>query len=544
MPRKNLIEVKIMSEENKELDNVIEEPVVETVTSEEFAASEDGGSPAPKKKFKMTKKQIIITSVLSAFLIVIIVLLSLFLPFLLAKPDQPAFSNSEVAGFSRSATYVAIDTYPEDGSATSTSKSIDLKKVFPYEEYKDATFTLKSGKGATITDNVLTANTAGVIRVEIAYGEDKTLNIEINIVEGCNVFSFAQLEKTIFEKKNVVLQSNIAVPKIEEWTTDLKKKETLLIESNVYGNAYKIDATAFTTDTNASMLDGEGDDKGKQFRNEFKADEYLFTVDAANVQFINIHMVGKTLKEGDYALNDYCDAGELIVFPSNADKEIGGAVKYCVLERAHRIIHAMGGKVSVENNLLREASDSCVSIETNSVTKVEITLKDNVMINPQVAGVINYCLDASKTQIYPTINIEGILDIYNWKNETTASLMPITEGLTLANIVNGAIQSGLGSNEYDKLVVNADGHKWVHIGFIILSTGGAKNYPIINGLGADKINFVKRELPFPSIVSGILGGILKTRDMYGYENGNVMAPISSSEIEINADMFKKIGFPA
>lgn len=528
-----------MSEENKELDNILE-PVVETVTSEEFAASEESGAPAPKKKFKMSKKQIIITSVVAALLIVVIVVLSIFLPFLLGKADSPAFSNSEVEGFSRSATYVAINTYPEDGSIDTTSKTIDLKKVFPYDEYKDATFTLKSGTGATVADNKLTANSAGVVRIEMAYGEEQKLLIDVNIVDGCNVYTFAQLEKAIFEKKNVVLQSNIAVPALDKWTK-FKEKETLMVESNIYGNAYKIDATEFTTDTNASMLDGEEGNKGELFKKEFTADEQLFTVNAANVEFVNIHMVGKVLREGDYALNDYCDAGELINFPANADKEIGGAVKYCVLENAHRIIHVQGGNVSIENNVLREASDSCISIATNSISQVNVTIKDNQLINPQVAGIINYCLDTSNNLKYPVINIEGIFDVYNWKNEQTAALMPITER-DFADPVNKAIQDGLGSKAYDHMVINADGHKWVHIGIIVLSTGSIGNKPTINGV--DKISYIKRQLPFPGILKPILGLILKTYDMYGYANGDSMPPQRADAIKINADMFKKIGFPA
>ncbi len=433
----------------------------------------------------------------------------------------PVQSN-EIEGFVRTKSYIGTRMYENN----QVKNQIDLKKIFSHSDYQSATFSLVSGQDiAKISDNIITlGDNTGEIVIKASFGA-KTEDYTYTVVDGINVFNFDDMELAIAQKLPVVLQANIDVTHPSQWknaSDDMKLYETLLMYKSLYGNAYQIDGTQFSTDQTLDPWDA------------------LFTVKGKDVQFINVHIIGFRVEkpEGEtVVLDDYADGGIIIKFEGESKEDYpSGSIIDCVLEKAHKIIMIHAADVYMQGNIIREAGDTCISVQTSNVRTSNITLKNNILISPQIAGIVFWMWEkqAMLEENYVTLNIEGVLDIYNWKNETTAALMPVTEGF--AGVINPIIQSTLAGSEFDDQLIMQGGHKWIHVGIVVISTGKSKNLPKINGI--DNLNFDKRQFPLPGAVKPIVGMILKTTDMYGYTTTKNLPPTAPTSV--TSAMFEKI----
>lgn len=112
------------------------------------------------------------------------------------------------------------------------------------------------------------------------------------------------------------------------------------------------------------------------------------------------------------------------------------------------------------------------------------------------------------------MNIDGFLDIYNWKDTKTVKLVPNTESVaTLVNkMVKGEIRRLTNDPEAVKqYMVQQDGEYYVHLGIIRLATGAfSENKTIING--AESIDYKLRGFPIPEFAKIIA----KTCDLVSY----------------------------
>lgn len=510
--------------------------VTDTVTSEEFDAENQPVVPK-KKKFKMKKWQIAVAAVSAVLLIVIIVALSLILPLLIYKP-VPNVQTSEINGYYRVENFIATTSYIGDGTAEKGT-SIKQADLFP-----DATsIVLKGNSNALeISGTDFIAKQAGKATVTVTPKVGDALDYEITVVEGVNVYNYAQLKAASQDEsvKNIVLQSNI------EFDTKSNGGDTIVLKANLYGNTHKVDGTNYTKDY-------EKFDSGN-FDNKWTSD-VMFEVAADNIQINAVHALGKDLKKNEgetWEHNEYADGGDIVDIYGHH----GILIKNCVFEKAFKCVWLKESTVTIEGTLLREVADGCISMETTNDVANKLTLNNNIVISPQVAAIIIYNL-GNKTPVPAELTINGFFDVYNWKNKDTAALMPITEK-ELASAVNNLIGNELDKPKYQPMMVaDAKGDYWLHIAIVVLSSGGGGiNEPKINGVTmtggkneefiknvSGKDGYVKRQLPFGSFGAVLSVAGIKTANMIGYQvmpETKELQAKNPNTVEINKDMFDKM----
>lgn len=535
------------SEEATEVVTENTDAPLETVTSEEFD-EENQPVVAQKKKFKMKPWQIALTAVGAVLLIVIIVLLSIFVPLLIRKPVLNP-QSSEITGYYRVDTYIGTTSYLGKDT-TEKGKTIELGDLF-----KDATaMNIKDTNIISISGTTITVNAVGTAKVDVTIDGETFQDQSIIVVDGVNVFDYAQLKAVSADEnvKNIVLQSDI------DYTTKAQGGGTIKLKANLYGNTHKVDGTNYTKDYEKF--------NANSYKNSWTSD-VMFEVAANDIEINGVHARAKDLKKGEdengnpetWQHDEYSDGGDIIDI---YDKD-GIVIKNCVLEKAFKCVWIKESSVTIEGTLMREVGDGCISLETTEKKANKLTLKNNTIISPQVAGVIIYNL-GNLNPIPAEITIEGFFDVYNWKNNATAKLMPITEGI-LATIVNNLIGTELKKSDYHSMMVeDTDGDYWLHIAIVVLSSGIDKLEPSHIGLNEPKINgtimksgntketitgvsgndnYVKRELPFGAFADALNGFGIRTANMIGYEimpTVKNMQPVNPNLVEINKDMFDKM----
>lgn len=517
-------------------DDATDVVVTDTVTSEEFDAENQPVVPK-KKKFKMKPWQIAVTAVAAVLLIIIIVLLSIVLPLFIYKP-VPNVQTSEINGYYRVENFIATTSYIGDGTAEKGT-SIKQADLFP-----DATsIVLKGNSNALeISGTDFIAKQAGKATVTVTPKVGDALDYEITVVEGVNVYNYAQLKVASQDEsvKNIVLQSNI------EFDTKANGGDTIVLKANLYGNTHKVDGTNYTKDY-------EKFDSGN-FDNKWTSD-VMFEVAADNIQINAVHALGKDLKKNEgetWEHNEYADGGDIVDIYGHH----GILIKNCVFEKAFKCVWLKESTVTIEGTLLREVADGCISMETTNEVANKLTLNNNIVISPQVAAIIIYNL-GNKTPVPAELTINGFFDVYNWKNKDTAALMPITEK-ELASAVNNLIGNELDKPKYQPMMVaDAKGDYWLHIAIVVLSSGGGGiNEPKINGVTmtggkneefiknvSGKDGYVKRQLPFGSFGAVLSVAGIKTANMIGYQvmpETKELQAKNPNTVEINKDMFDKM----
>lgn len=535
------------SEEATEVVTENTDAPLETVTSEEFD-EENQPVVAQKKKFKMKPWQIALTAVGAVLLIVIIVALSILLPLIIRKPVLNP-QSSEITGYYRVDTYIGTTSYLGKDT-TEKGKTIELGDLF-----KDATaMDPKDTNIISISGTTITVNAVGTAKVDVTIDGEIFKDQSIIVVDGVNVFDYAQLKAVSADEsvKNIILQSDI------DFTTKAQGGGTIELKANLYGNTHKVDGTNYTKDYEKF--------NANNYKNSWTSD-VMFEVAANDIEINGVHARGKDLKKGEdengnpetWQHDEYSDGGDIIDI---YDKD-GIVIKNCVLEKAFKCVWIKESSVTIEGTLMREVGDGCISLETTEKKANKLTLKNNTIISPQVAGVIIYNL-GNLNPIPADITIEGFFDVYNWKNNATAKLMPITEGI-LATIVNNLIGTELKKSDYHSMMVeDTDGDYWLHIAIVVLSSGINKDEPSHIGLNEPKINgtvmksgntketitgvsgndnYVKRELPFGTFAEALNGFGIRTANMIGYEimpTVKNMQPVNPNLVEINKDMFDKM----
>lgn len=511
--------------------------VTDTVTSEEFDAENQPDVPK-KKKFKMKKWQIAVAAVSAVLLIVIIVALSLILPLLIYKPVNNT-QTSEINGFARVENFIATTSYIGDGT---TDKGTGIKQA---DLFPNATsIVLKGNSNALeISGTDFIAKQAGKATVTVTPKEGDALDYEITVVEGVNVYNYAQLKAASLDEsvQNIVLQSDIS------FDTKSNGGDTIVLKANLYGNTHKVDGTNYTKDYD--KFDAE------KFPDGCTSDT-MFEVAADNIQINAVHALGKDLKKAEgetWQHNEYADGGDIVDIYGHH----GILIKNCVFEKAFKCVWMKESTVTFEGTLLREVADGCISMETTNDVANKLTLKNNVVISPQVAAIIIYNIGNNKPKP-AELTFDGFFDVYNWKNKDTAALMPITEG-ALASLVNGLIGDNLDKPNYKKMMVeDAKGDYWLHLAIAILASGKgvAINEPTINGKvmsngkteeeiknisGTD--SYIKRQLPFGAFAGALSAFGIKTANMIGYETMPKTKELQAknpNEVEVNKEMFDKM----
>lgn len=510
--------------------------ILETVTSEEFD-EENQPIVAQKKKFKMKPWQIALTAVGAVLLIVIIVALSILLP-LIIRTAVLNPQSSAINGYYRVDTYIGTTSYL-GADTTEKGNTVELGDLF-----KDATaMTITEGANViSISGTTITVNAIGEAKVDVTIDGKPFKDQSIIVVDGVNVFDYAQLKAVAADVsvKNIILQADIDFP------TKSQGGASIELKANLYGNTHKVDGTDYTKDYETFKATG--------YKWEWSQD-IIFDVKANNVEINGVHVRGKDLRKeagAEWQHDEYVDGGFLI----HIEQLENIVIKNCVLEKAFKCVWMKESIVTIEGTLLREVGDGCISMETTNDKANKLTLKNNVIISPQVAGVIIYNL-GNATPVPAEITIDGFFDVYNWKNTATAKLMPITEGF-VATLVNNLIGQNLNNEKYTKMMVeDTDGNPWLHIAIVVLSSNhGGVNEPMINGVKistsakeegipnvSGKDAYVKRQLPFGDFDDLVKKVGIKTGNMIGYlelPTVKELQPMDPSSVKINEAMFDKL----
>lgn len=338
--------------------------------------------------------------------------------------------------------------------------------------------------------------TSGEFDIKFTQNDKKTTLTVVIVEGGYNIYErdgFVQAFGNDIQNNNIILQSNI----------DTATSETLVIEENmtVNGNGFILDATSISG----------------------KAQNTVFQVRGNVVANINnIHIIGENIQntetdKKDITLDEF--EGNGAIFDSHGDGTAYPTlnIDHCLVENGHKLAWISSSKVTITNSIFRNASDAIIAVQTTTRKGAELNMTNNILSNSVVAGVLFCGWDdvSANAELYRcTMNIDGFLDIYNWKDTNTTKLVPNTEGY--ANLVNNMVGAQIKSlikdeNAVKKYMVVEDNQHYIQIGIIRLATGNfAKNETVINGM--DKIGFELRDFPIPEFAKIIA----KSCDLISY----------------------------
>lgn len=514
-----------------EIDNTTEsQKVVAQATTEEISVNpnssevvkSDNKAKGKKAKQPMSKKKKIIVITAVAAVSAIILGLFIWLMVILFGPGRTQDLNS-----------IPLRVDMGNDYYIGTEGQIDYSKIFKdgsdfslSEDKKTLTFKLN---GKSVEKNVITIDGA------------------------VNVNTFDELVENINAGKKVVIQNaSLKAPKLEGKTED--EVPTMTVKNDVYGNGAFINVNELigtrvkTPDKNggklAALTDGTDYSKSKYFTG-YSAFTIAPREDNKQVIFQDVHVSGNDMnteeggnlagidkdKMSERGVKLFSGYGSTIYICGDENAKANALVKHCVFENAGKVVHISNSIVDMEGCIVRNASDTAVSIETAANKASTINMKNNVIANSLTGAILFYCMDTSITKdneaaSWNTLNIDGFLDIYNWKNENNLSFLPETEDPLLANIANAIAGDEIPNEKYDVLKAQEGGEKYIHFAIIKIRTG-SKDMPVkYNGSkvnGCEKIGYSDSKangqtngFPIPPIASKIMYDI----DVWGYYNND------------------------
>ena len=365
----------------------------------------------------------------------------------------------------------------------------DLSDVLPGSGY------VAYGNMATITGSLITLS--GVGRFTLRYtpsGSTGTTDVTVNVINGQNAGDWSELVSAINAGKNVALYRDITAP--------VGADTVAITNSVIYGNAKEIVVN--------NIVKGDIDNRGKN----------AFDVSGnGKAYFYDTIISGYKSEESEISdLTQFDGYGQLInVFNNDNNLRPDVLVKHCILQNGQKMMYVKGANVVVEGSVFRNGSDALLAIETGSVKGANVTVKNSVFANSVICGII-LCgwTAASNNDSYCTLNLEGFVDIYNWKSRDTAKLMPATEG-PYVGLVNNLVQGELHKEKYNSYFSKgSDGNDYVHFGIVVLATDKlSENKSKVNG--AEGVGLVKKSFPLP----GAAALIAHTCLLYGIDPNNI-----------------------
>lgn len=416
-------------------------------------------------------------------------------------------------------TMVNLDVYMENdyylGTETKGSDKFDLSSVFT-----GATNFAYDGDEITLSGT--TATVVGEGEGKLTFTQDgATVEKNLFVVEGRNVSTEDELRQALnVDKKNVVLQADIK-------TT---KKESFMTYGKVYGNGHVVDSTDTSVPGGADVFTAQGPDMSLWIQ--------------------DLRIIGVRKEEGaEIILEDFASRGALISIVSDKVGASGdylpSYIKNCVLENGHKLINLYGANVTIEGCILHNSSDALIASGTDHRKGSTVTLKNNVLATSIVCGYLFYGYNGEKgnegkPECQQTLNIEGFLDIYNWKSTNGITLMPPNE--TLASTVNKMVRDQITDPKFSKyLKTGSDGNKYVHAAIIVLASNSKViQTPTING--ADSIGYTKKDFPIPAWAKRIAA---HTCDLWAYDeskNVSEYAVQPTDQLENDLEMFKELRY--
>ncbi len=347
--------------------------------------------------------------------------------------------------------------------------------------------TLDDSSVATLSGNKVKVASTGEVTGTV---DGKTVTFVF--VNGVNVTTEDELYLASTNKKGIVLQKDLALTGGGE-----TKCERINVTSALYGNNHTLDATNFN-----------------YYKDTQSCFNIVLYVATENVLIQDLHVTGSNIEDGtELALDkELQKKGMLIaVYSENEETPASVTIKHCLLENANRCVYVSAGAANIEDSIIRNAGDACISSETRNILKSELNLKNNLIGEAKVSGILFWGYTSGTTKDnFPTLNVEGFLNIYNWKSTNDCSIMPETE--TLASTVNPVIQDMVNSDDYADYAYMYNDQKYIHVGIVLICSGSCKSHALTaKGLPTE---YEQREFPVP----GIAKVALHANELYGYVN--------------------------
>lgn len=446
-----------------------------------------------------------------------------------------------------------------------TAGDVLLKEAFP--EAKD--IKVKSGN-SKITNDVLKVADEEKFVLTV---DGKDINVNV-IKDAVNVSTYDELFNAAKDNKAICVHADKLVMKVYAEDTDGSAKDsTIMLKNDFYGNGVKIDANA--------VVKSAGNSDNKVWG---RAGSVAIKVESNEKVIVrDLQVTGKEYTEGD-DIKAYMNYGPLLSIGSkntnggdNSTTKTNAEVYNCIVERGAKNLCIENADVLVQDCVVKEASDSAISIGTYANSKSNITLRDNVIANGLAGGVVIYCFDKDLTpenadNSWNTINIEGKLDIYNWKQEDALVFVPDTELLNppilvqLGGAINSIVTGELGGPDkhIDKKVpgkaIDEKGETYdtffIHFAIVKIYTAGVAgvkekgNQSVVNGY--ENVGYRMENMPFPTggLWGGVIPNFIQSAVIYGYFNNgkdrvqvgqtlNESDLLAGKFIVLNADELKK-----
>jgi hypothetical protein len=384
--------------------------------------------------------------------------------------------------------YLGNESFDGEGNAVA---SVAVSSLSP-ELSETAVIESLTPSIASIDGANITVLSTGELQLNITDG-GVTEQKNLTVVNAVNVFNDGQMVNALGLMKGVVLHSDITLIDIkgEPYNVGSNKYG---VYGNMYGNGHVIDCAAVIGDDNKPYFDP------------------AFKLRVSGVTIQDIYFTGYKLSEGESVnIGDLGDKGVLFDIEGNLEfVNPTATVRNCIFENANRLMNFISATVTVEDCILRNAGEACIAVGTYETGGSNITIKDVAMGLSGSAAVMIYSDgEVSGLENKAVINLEGDVDIYNWKEISTIQLIPSYE---LLNYLNQSIREELNKEEGEFIGYNSEDKKCIHMGILVLT--GGDGYPEING--ADTLGLKKRSIPLPTAAKMFL----TTCDYYGYYGDN------------------------
>ena len=463
----------------------------------------------------MTKTKKFVTRVLPVIAVLAILVTSIVL-MTGCSSDQVTvvLDNSKLALYDYRVGYIA-------GNAE--NNTVDLSKAIP--NAKD--FAIADTTLATISGTTLTALKAGESRMTYTMlNEDGTVvddgegnpvvnEINIHVLDGyTNVDTWDELYSTIrvsADTVNVCVQAELTAVAGKNFkfvptdSPDYANEDPSPNTLNLYGNVLMWDTSALTT-----------------------AGAPVFSVEwcSKTLNVTDVYMRGSVPvqgEDGSVDLSQFEGGGAFFAGMGSNDVTPVFNITHCLVENSQKLISVRSSEVNLKGSVVRNGADALVAAETAAGSKgATINVENCVLANSVVSGIILWgTVEKNATaQDYCTVNLNGFVDFYVWKNRETTKLMPGNDPSKVAGIVNGAIQDNITKDDYDKFFAMPAGteaedyaHQYLNVCIIRLASGGELgNSSVINGMADNKLYTDK--FPLPKNLGWVIDIFLKSCDLY------------------------------
>ena len=463
----------------------------------------------------MTKTKKFVTRILPVIAVLAILVTSIVLMTgCSSDPVTVVLDNSKLALYDYRVGYIA-------GNAE--NNTVDLSKAIP--NAKD--FAIADTTLATISGTTLTALKAGESRMTYTMlNEDGTVvddgegnpvvnEINIHVLDGyTNVDTWDELYSTIrvsADTVNVCVQAELTAVAGKNFkfvptdSPDYANEDPSPNTLNLYGNVLMWDTSALTT-----------------------AGAPVFSVEwcSKTLNVTDVYMRGSVPvqgEDGSVDLSQFEGGGAFFAGMGSNDVTPVFNITHCLVENSQKLISVRSSEVNLKGSVVRNGADALVAAETAAGSKgATINVENCVLANSVVSGIILWgTVEKNATaQDYCTVNLNGFVDFYVWKNRETTKLMPGNDPSKVAGIVNGAIQDNITKDDYDKFFAMPAGteaedyaHQYLNVCIIRLASGGELgNSSVINGMADNKLYTDK--FPLPKNLGWVIDIFLKSCDLY------------------------------